>query len=126
MGDACAGFFAPNPLLAGQEVMVAIYVDGPVLVETVTSAPSTGFDTLEPSLDSVLNTFLLASDTRVQAELSGGESASTPTAVATNTPAPTATSVPAPPTSAPVRPKKKHCKKGYKLVKGKCKKSKKQ
>jgi hypothetical protein len=125
-GDTCAGFYAPNPILAGQEVIVALYVDGPILVETVTSAPATGFDTLEPSLAAVLNGLLLASDTRVKAALNEGEPASTPTSVAANTPVPTATSVAAAPTSAPIRPKKKHCKKGYKLVKGKCKKSKKQ
>jgi hypothetical protein len=126
VGDTCTGFYGPNPVLAGQEAVVAMYVDGPILVETVTSAPSTGFDTLEPSLESVLNSFLLASDTRVKAALSEAEPASTPTSVATNTPVPTATSAPAAPTSAPILPKKKHCKKGYKLVKGKCKKSKKQ
>jgi hypothetical protein len=125
VGEICKGFYGPNPLLAGQEVVVALYVDGPILVETVTSAPSSGFDTLEPALQSVLNSFLLASDTRVKVALGEGEPAGTPSAVATITPAPTATSVPALPTGVPSPPKKKHCKKGYKLSKGKCKKTKK-
>lgn len=125
VGDVCKGFYGSNPVLAGQEAVGLFYVDGPILVETVSSAPSAGFDSLEPALQSVLNSFLLASDTRVKSALGEGKPADTPTATATGTPVPTATSVPTPQTAAPRHPKKKHCKKGYKLIKGKCKKTKK-
>ncbi len=121
VGDVCKGFYAPNPLLAGQEAVVALYQDGPILIETVTSAPAAGFDTLEPTLQATLNGFLLATDTRVKAVLAGGQATDTPTPVPTSTSIPTATVVP---THASA-PKKKSCKKGYKRVKGKCKKMKK-
>jgi hypothetical protein len=121
VGEDCKGFYAPNPLLSGQEAVVEVYVSGTILVETVTSAPSAGFDALEPNLQTTLNAFLLTTYSRVESALTGGQSTDTPTPVATSTPVPTATPAPAV-TSAP---KKKHCKKGYKIVKGKCKKAKK-
>jgi hypothetical protein len=121
VGDVCKGFYAPNPLLSSQEAVVELYVHGAVLVETVTSAPSAGFDTLEPDLQATLNQFLVASDSRVEAVLAGDQSTDTATVVATSTPAPTATPVPTRASAS----KKKQCKKGYKLVKGKCKKVKK-
>ncbi len=121
VGGMCKGFYAPNPLLAGQEAVVVLYHDGPILVETVTSAPAAGFDTLEPTLQATLNAFLLATDARVNVVLNGEQASATPTATATSTPVPTDTATP---TRSSV-PKKKQCKKGYKLVKGKCKKVKK-
>lgn len=121
VGDICNGFYAPNPLLVGQEAVVALYRDGPILVETVTSAPAAGFDALEPALQATLNGLLLATDIRVKAMLVAAEA--TDTATPTATPLPTATATPTP--RHPGTTKKKSCKKGYKLVKGKCKKVKK-
>ena len=121
IGAVCKGFFGANPLLSGQEAVVELYVQDEFLIETVSSAPAAGFDAMEPNLQATLNNFLLATDTQIATVLTGGQSTETPTATATSTPLPTATSPPAV-TSVP---KKKQCKRGYKLVKGKCKKVKK-
>lgn len=123
VGDACAAYSGPVP---GRplKAVVAIYTDGPILVETATQVPAASFDTLEPQLESVLFGFLATSDALIKAVLGGQTSSSaTPTATATATATPTATPSPTPqPTKA--RHKKRKCKKGYKRVHGKCKRQK--
>lgn len=123
VGDACAAYSGPVP---GQplKAVVAIYTDGPILVETATQVPAASFAALEPQLESVLFGFLATSDALIKTVLGGQTSASsTPTATATATATPTVTPSPTPqPTKA--RHKKRKCKKGYKRVHGKCKRQK--
>ena len=93
----------------------------PVMVETASQVPTAVFDQLEPVLESTLYGLLNAANN--QAKLALGETS------VTNTPAPTATDTPIPPTATatpkPSKPRTIKCKKGYKVVKGKCKKVKK-
>jgi hypothetical protein len=123
VGDICKAYSGPDPGTPNN-VVLAIFTDGPIMVETASAVPSDKFDALEPALETSLFGFLAAADAQVKIALAGG--AATPPAV-TETPTATATVPPIPPapTATPKPAPKKHCKKGYKLVHGKCKKKKK-
>jgi hypothetical protein len=130
VGDVCKAYSGPVPGSTNQAV-VAIFTDGPILVETATQVPADRFDALEPTIESTLFSLLAAADIQVKAVLNGkgGDTDTpTPTLTATNTPAPTATATstdtPVPPTATPTKqPVVLHCKKGYTIVSGKCKKT---
>jgi len=129
VGDMCKAYSGPVPGSTNQAV-VAIFTDGPILVETATQVPADRFDALEPSIESILFSLLAAADLQVKAVLNGqgGVTATaTPMLTSTNTPTPTATATatdtPVPATATPTKtPKVLHCKKGHKVVNGKCKK----
>ncbi len=129
VGDVCKAYSGPVPGSTNQAV-VAIFTDGPILVETATQVAADRFDALEPTLESTLFSLLAAADAQVKAVLNGkggDTNTPTPTLTATNAPMPTATATatdtPVPPTATPTKkPKILHCKKGYKVVNGKCKK----
>ncbi len=134
VGDLCKAYSGPVPGSTNQAV-VAIFTDGPILVETATQVPAARFDALEPMLESTLFSLLAAADVQVKAVLNGqGGNTNTPapTLTATNTPTATATATatatstdtPVPPTATPTKkPTVLHCKKGYTIVSGKCKKT---
>jgi hypothetical protein len=120
VGVACAAYSGPvpgsTPLM---DAVVAIYYDGPILVETATQVPDSLFTSLEPQIETILFGFLAAADIQVQAALSGTPPGTPVLATATATATVTATPRPTP-TKAPL----KKCKKGYKRVHGKCKRKK--
>jgi hypothetical protein len=120
VGDACQAYSGPNPGTSNK-VVLAIFVRGPIMVETASQVPASAFDQLEPALETTLYGLLSAADNQAKLALGEISATNTPSSTATNTPLPTAT--PKPKTKS----KTKHvtCKKGYKLVKGKCKKVKK-
>jgi hypothetical protein len=120
VGDLCQAYSGPNPGTPNM-VILAIFTDGPIMVETASGVPSVSFAAVEPALQATLYALLAAADVQIKLALSGGgKITDTPTAVSTDT------QVPATPTATP-KPliKKKHCKKGTHLVHGKCKKKKK-
>jgi hypothetical protein len=122
-GDACKAYYGQNPGTPYNAVL-AIFTHGPIMVETASEVPSASFDQLEPSMETTLFGFLAAADAQVKVALNGTGPSTNPSATATaqptDTPVPTAV-----PTAKPAPPKKVKCKKGYQLVKGKCKKKKK-
>ena len=137
VGDMCKAYSGPVPdiiyvtALTASKALVAIFTDGPILVETATQVPIDRFDALEPAVESFEFSLLAAADIQVKAVLNGkgGDTDTpTPTLTATNTPTPTATATstdtPVPPTVTPTKqPVVLHCKKGYTIVSGKCKKT---
>lgn len=146
VGDMCAAFSGPNPGTSNKAV-VAIFTDGPVMVETATQVPAATFDALEPSLETTLYGFLAAADVQVKIALntppgppSNATNTATPvpptptnTVAPTNTATATATTPPPPPSpttkkKCPKNSTKKHgkcvCKKGYVKKHGKCVKKK--
>ena len=127
-GDRCSAYYCPNPGTPNNAV-AAIFTHGPILIETASQVPADKFDALEPAMESTLYGFLGAADGQIKIALSGssGPSATTaPQATNTATATATATSTPKPtPTKKPTKKPAKKCKKGYKLVHGKCKKVKK-
>jgi len=120
VGVACAAYSGPvpgsTPLM---DAVVAIYYDGPILVETATQVPDSQFAALEPQIETILFGFLAAADIQVQAALSGKPPGTPVLATSTATATATATATPRP-TAKPL----KKCKKGYKRVHGKCKRKK--
>src|SRR5947209_7678001 len=119
VGDVCRAFSGPNP---GQptKVILAVFIDGPILIETASQVPSAQFDAIEPQIETSVYGLLAAADGQVRTALGENTHTNTPTATPTETLVPpTAT-----PTATP-KPHKKKCKKGSKLVHGKCKKKKK-
>jgi hypothetical protein len=124
VGDMCKAYSGPHPGTANN-VVLAIFTDGPIMVETASEVPADKFNALEPALETSLFGFLAAADAQVKIALAGGP-AKTGGTTDTPTPTPTVTDTPVPPTpTATPKPAKKKCKKGYKLVHGKCKKKKK-
>lgn len=118
VGVSCAAFAGPvpgsTPLM---DAVVAIYYQGPILIETATQVPDSQFAVLEPQIETILFGFLAAADIQVQTVLNGSTSTTATPAVPTATA--TATATPSP-TKKPL----KKCKKGYKRVHGKCKRKK--
>jgi hypothetical protein len=145
VGDACAAYSGPNPGTANKAVL-AIFRDGPILVETATQVPASAFAALEPTLETTLYGLLASADAQIKVALNPpppGQPTNTPTATPTNTPTatptatatatatPTATATQTPPPAKKTCPKnssRKHgkcmCKKGYVMKKGKCVKKK--
>jgi len=129
VGDVCKAYSGPVPGSTNQAV-VAIFTDGPILVETATQIPADRFNALEPTIESILFSLLAAADVQVKAVLNGqggNTNTPTPTLIATSAPTATATATstdtPVPPTATPTKkPKSHHCKKSYKVVNGKRKK----
>lgn len=132
VGDACAAYSGPNPGTTNTAVL-AIFRDGPIVIETATQVPSAAFTALETTLETTLYGLLSSADQRIQQALNPSKPTNTPTSTATPTATPTATATDTPiPTPPPVVkhkkcPKnsvKKHgkctCKKGYVKKHGKC------
>jgi hypothetical protein len=120
-GDTCQAYYGTNPLSPTNKVVFGVFVRGPILVETASQVPASAFDQLEPALETALYGLLGAADSQAKLALGETSATNTPAPTATNTPLPTATPKP----KAKSKPKHVTCKKGYKLVKGKCKKAKK-
>ena len=123
-GEVCKGFFGPNPDDGTKTALVAIYTRGPILIEAAAQVPNAAFTQLESVMEAQVYAVANAVDVQVKAILNPGPAATgAPTVTSTATP----TNTPVPPTAtATVKPiKHKKCKKGYKLVHGKCKKVKK-
>jgi hypothetical protein len=120
-GDACQAYYGTNPLDPTYKVVFGAFVRGPILVETASQVPASAFDQVEPALETTLYGLLSGADNQAKLALGETSPTNTPAPTATNTPLPTATPEPT------GKPKSRHitCKKGTKLVKGKCKKVKK-
>jgi hypothetical protein len=137
VGDACAAYSGPNPGTSNRAVL-AIFRQGPILVETATQVPAASFAALEPTLETTLYGLLAAVDAQIKLALNPpppGQATDTPTptstptstATATPTETPTATATTVPTVVKKACPKnatRKHgkctCKKGYTMKKGKC------
>lgn len=126
-GDTCKAYSGSNPLNASQKAVYAVFTRGAIMVELGSQVPSGSYSQIQTALETQLYSILNAADAQAKLALSSGTKPS-----ATNT-QPKPTDTPVPPTATPkptakptAKPKKKvTCKKGYKLVKGKCKKVKK-
>jgi cell division septation protein DedD len=121
-GDACQAYYGPNPNEPGKTGMIVIFTRGPILMEVAAQVPNDSFNQLETSMEASLFGLAATLDALAQQALgapsTGGSSTPTPTATATSIPVPP----PAAPTKTATKTSKKHCKKGYKLKHGKCKK----
>lgn len=119
VGDSCAAYYGPQPGTPDNAV-AAIFVHGPILVETASHVPADQFTALEPAMETILYGLLTAADAQITLALG--------TAAATATPQPTATKTVKPIIKCPKNSKKKGskctCKTGYKMKKGKCVKKK--
>lgn len=142
VGDACVAYSGPVPGSANTAVL-AVFRDGPIVVETATQVPGAQFTGLASTLESALYALLKAADIQVRAALNGTpppppttdtptpSPTATPTATPTDSPTiaptPTNTAVPVK-KSCPKNSSKKHgkcvCKKGYTKKHGKCVKKK--